>query len=99
MNAAGSRLPLILATPHLVQFSQLVSETLCFLWNPVRFSHCILRWIILDGSLRPSFSRRIGRSSVCSEMEGGRTSGPERVGSATSIERISDGSASTQSSF
>ena len=80
----------------LAQLPQFVSETLYFLGFLVHFSHYILRWIILAGSLRRSFSRRICWWSVGLEMQRVLISGPERVGRTTSMDRISDSSASTR---
>ncbi len=52
-------------------------------------------WIIFAGSLRRSFSSRICWWSVGFETQRVRISTPLRVGSTTSIERMSDSSKST----
>ncbi len=44
---------------YLAQLPPLVSETLHFLRFQPKSFHYNLRWIILAGSLSPSFSRRI----------------------------------------
>ena len=57
--------------------------------------HYIFFWIIFAGSLRRSFSSRICWWSVGFETQRVRISTPLRVGSTTSIERMSDSSKST----
>ncbi len=81
---------------RLTRLPQFDEKRQCFHRFEGVFSHYIFFWIIFEGSLRRSFSSRICWWSVGLEMQRVRISGPVRVGSTTSIERMSESSASTR---